>query len=161
MNLDRLLVAVAPVEQVAEVVVRAQGRRGEVVLERDLERVPQQRERLLRASARSSRSALRVQRLRQDLGQPERLRDLDRGLDALVRRRSMLAREEMQPSELRGERREILVGLVADSTSNARSIRSSAWSSCPARHSTTPSRAETRAAGCVRPSASKSSSARS
>ena len=109
---DRLLVPVAPVEQVAEVVVRAERRGGEVVLERKLERVLEQRERLLGAAAAARDQALRVQRLREDLRQPERLGDLDRGVDPL-RGELDLALEEVQAAELGGERREVLVGLVA------------------------------------------------
>ena len=50
MELDRLVVAVTAVELVAEVVVGAQRGAGQVVLERELERVLEQRQRLLGAA---------------------------------------------------------------------------------------------------------------
>ena len=112
MNLDRLLVPIAAVEQVPEVVVRAQRRRREIMIERDLERVPEEGERLLRATAPACDQSLRVERLREDLREPEELRDLDRGLDPAFGDLHVPT-EEMQPSELRGKRRQILVGLIA------------------------------------------------
>ena len=70
-----------------------------------------QRERLLRASAVARDQSLRVQGLGQDLGQPERLGDLDRDVDPRCGELD-LALEEVQPAKLGREGGEVVVGLV-------------------------------------------------
>ena len=157
---DRLLVAVAAVERVAEVAVGAQRGGGEVVLERELERA--WRERLRVRAACRARSACVFSACGNTSGRPERLRDLERGVDP-SRRELDLAVEEVcarraRRRAWRGPRR----ARRRQSTSKARSIRSIASSSLPARYRR-PRRGARRPVrpDGSRPWASKSSSASS
>ena len=112
MEPECLLVAVAAVEQVAEVVVGAQGRGGQVVLEGEPQRVRDQCPSLLEATARACDQALGVQRIRENVGEPERFGNLDRRVDPLGGEVD-LALEEVKPAELGGERCQVGVELVA------------------------------------------------
>ena len=75
-------VEIALTIEVGEVVVRAQGRRRQVVFERDLERVFEQRVSLSNPAFRGvERDRLRGERVGEDLREQVALRHVDRGLD--------------------------------------------------------------------------------
>ena len=79
-DLRRLVPPVSRSHLVGEVEVAAHGRAGEIVLQRDLEGVLECCERFLEPAAGVQQQALRVEGLRQDGRQPQRLRDLQRPL---------------------------------------------------------------------------------
>jgi len=106
-----VLILVGAGQQVGKVVVGAQRSRGLVVLERNLEGVLQERRSLQRTPARGQDQRLRVQRLREHLGKPERLGHAERVLDPLGAGIGMSG-EEQEASELRREPRKILVGFL-------------------------------------------------
>ena len=83
--------------------------RHEVSLESDGERLPQERLGLARPVEEDE--ALRVERAREHGGQAELLRDVERELDPLGCHGSIPG-EEVQSSELRGQRRDVGVALV-------------------------------------------------
>ena len=127
--------------------------RGEVVVERHLQGVVEQRQRLLDpALARTGSGPWCSAPARSSLAVGIASASSSARFDA-VHRRGQLALEEQQPGELREEVGE--VGRVAGrscapSTASASSMRRSASSSCPIVHRASPVRADARAASCVR-----------
>ena len=96
-------------EDVREVEVGTEGRCRKIVLERELERMPEERQALLGTSRGEKDDRLRVERLREQLRQPQRLAHLERDLD-LLERTGVVSLEEVEPRQHRRQLRDIAVG---------------------------------------------------
>jgi hypothetical protein len=80
---NRLVESVAPLEQLAEVVVGAEGSRRQVVLERQIQGMSYERQRMLVMLAPDRDRGERVECLRENLREPEIFGNRQRGVDPL------------------------------------------------------------------------------